>query len=283
MDEIQSGEEVPNDAMQGTDTLTPEGQETQPVKPPPPPPKPYKLPSFRLLAKPNNGGKAGDQKDYMQTARKLEATLESFGVRAKVLEVVRGPAVTRYEIQPDIGVKVSRIVSLTDDIALALAAKDIRMEAPIPGKSAIGIEVPNGEVSVVTMREVMETATFQDAESKVTIAFGRDISGQTIIGNLARMPHLLVAGATGSGKSVCINGIITSILYKAKPDEVKFLMVDPKMVELNVYNGIPHLMAPVVTDPKRASLALKRLWLRWRNDMNCSPNQAHVTSRVTII
>ncbi|GGH59834.1 hypothetical protein GCM10008014_33800 [Paenibacillus silvae] len=236
-----------------------EGEHTPPAAPPPPPPKPYKLPSFRLLAKPNNGGKGGDQKDYMQTARKLEATLESFGVRAKVLEVVRGPAVTRYEIQPDIGVKVSRIVSLTDDIALALAAKDIRMEAPIPGKSAIGIEVPNGEVSVVTMREVMETATFQEAESKVTIAFGRDISGQTIIGNLARMPHLLVAGATGSGKSVCINGIITSILYKAKPDEVKFLMVDPKMVELNVYNGIPHLMAPVVTDPKRASLALKKI------------------------
>ncbi|GIO29938.1 MULTISPECIES: FtsK/SpoIIIE family DNA translocase [Paenibacillus] len=229
------------------------------TKPPAPPPKPYKLPPFRLLAKPQNGGKAGDQNDYMQTARKLEATLESFGVRAKVLEVVRGPAVTRYEIQPDIGVKVSRIVSLTDDIALALAAKDIRMEAPIPGKSAIGIEVPNNEVSLVTMREVMETPVFQDAQSKLSIAFGRDISGQTIVGNLAKMPHLLVAGATGSGKSVCINGIITSILYKAKPDEVKFLMVDPKMVELNVYNGIPHLMAPVVTDPKRASLALKKI------------------------
>ncbi|NGM81086.1 DNA translocase FtsK [Paenibacillus sp. 7124] len=226
---------------------------------PVPPPKPYKLPPFRLLSKPNNGGKAGDQNDYMQTARKLEATLESFGVRAKVLEVVRGPAVTRYEIQPDIGVKVSRIVNLTDDIALALAAKDIRMEAPIPGKSAIGIEVPNPEVSLVTMREVMETQIFQEAEARLTIAFGRDISGQTIIGNLAKMPHLLVAGATGSGKSVCINGIITSILYKAKPDEVKFLMVDPKMVELNVYNGIPHLMAPVVTDPKRASLALKKI------------------------
>lgn len=233
--------------------------ENAPVTPPPPPPKPYKLPSFRLLAKPNNSGKAGDQNDYMQTARKLEATLESFGVRAKVLEVVRGPAVTRYEIQPDIGVKVSRIVNLTDDIALALAAKDIRMEAPIPGKSAIGIEVPNSEVSVVTMREVMETQIFQEAESRISIAFGRDISGQTIIGNLAKMPHLLVAGATGSGKSVCINGIITSILYKAKPDEVKFLMVDPKMVELNVYNGIPHLLAPVVTDPKRASLALKKI------------------------
>lgn len=230
-----------------------------PAAPLPPPPKPYKLPPFRLLSKPNNGGKGGDQNDYMQTARKLEATLESFGVRAKVLEVVRGPAVTRYEIQPDIGVKVSRIVNLTDDIALALAAKDIRMEAPIPGKSAIGIEVPNPEVSVVTMREVMETQIFQDAESRLSIAFGRDISGQTIIGNLAKMPHLLVAGATGSGKSVCINGIITSILYKAKPDEVKFLMVDPKMVELNVYNGIPHLLAPVVTDPKRASLALKKI------------------------
>jgi len=224
-----------------------------------PPPKPYQLPSFRLLSKPHGSGKNGDQPDFMQTARKLEATLESFGVRAKVLEVVRGPAVTRYEIQPDIGVKVSRIVSLTDDIALALAAKDIRMEAPIPGKSAIGIEVPNSEVSIVTMREVMETQIFSDAAAKLSIAFGRDISGQTIIGNLARMPHLLVAGATGSGKSVCINGIITSILYKAKPDEVKFLMIDPKMVELNVYNGIPHLLAPVVTDPKRASLALKKI------------------------
>ncbi|AIQ53267.1 FtsK/SpoIIIE family DNA translocase [Paenibacillus sp. FSL R7-0331] len=238
---------------------TAEGGEPAPAPPLPPPPKPYKLPPFRLLSKPNGSGKAGDQNDYMQTARKLEATLESFGVRAKVLEVVRGPAVTRYEIQPDIGVKVSRIVNLTDDIALALAAKDIRMEAPIPGKSAIGIEVPNPEVSVVTMREVMETQIFQDAESRLSIAFGRDISGQTIIGNLAKMPHLLVAGATGSGKSVCINGIITSILYKAKPDEVKFLMVDPKMVELNVYNGIPHLLAPVVTDPKRASLALKKI------------------------
>ncbi|OME61448.1 cell division protein FtsK [Paenibacillus odorifer] len=244
--------------LEGLLGASPDG-EIIPAPPAPPPPKPYKLPSFRLLAKPNNGGKAGDQNDYMQTARKLEATLESFGVRAKVLEVVRGPAVTRYEIQPDIGVKVSRIVNLTDDIALALAAKDIRMEAPIPGKSAIGIEVPNSEVSIVTMREVMETQIFQEAESRLSIAFGRDISGQTIIGNLAKMPHLLVAGATGSGKSVCINGIITSILYKAKPDEVKFLMVDPKMVELNVYNGIPHLLAPVVTDPKRASLALKKI------------------------
>lgn len=221
--------------------------------------KPYLLPPFSLLTKPNLMGKSADATDMYDSRRKLEATLESFGVRAKVLDVVRGPAVTRYEVQPATGVKVSRIVGLTDDIALALAAKDIRMEAPIPGKSAIGIEVPNMEVSVVTMREVMETATFQNAASKLSIAFGRDISGQTIVGNLAKMPHLLVAGATGSGKSVCINGIITSILYKAAPDEVKFLMIDPKMVELNVYNGIPHLLAPVVTNPKRASLALKKI------------------------
>ncbi|CAG7602362.1 DNA translocase SpoIIIE [Paenibacillus solanacearum] len=219
---------------------------------------PYELPSLQLLAKPAVG-KGADALDYKAVARKLEATLESFGVRAKVLEVVRGPAVTRYEIQPDVGVKVSRIVSLTDDIALALAAKDIRMEAPIPGKSAIGIEVPNTEVSVVTMREVMESPAFQDSAAKMSITLGRDISGQPIVGNLARMPHMLVAGATGSGKSVCINGIITSVLYKAKPDEVKFLMIDPKMVELNVYNGIPHLLAPVVTDPRRASLALKKV------------------------
>ncbi|GBG09657.1 DNA translocase FtsK [Paenibacillus agaridevorans] len=227
--------------------------------PAPPAPKPYRLPPFTLLQKPLGMSRGSDASDMYDSRRKLEATLESFGVRAKVLDVVRGPAVTRYEVQPATGVKVSRIVGLTDDIALALAAKDVRMEAPIPGKSAIGIEVPNMEVSVVTMREVMETPAFQTATSKLSIAFGRDISGQTIVGNLARMPHLLVAGATGSGKSVCINGIITSILYKAKPDEVKFLMIDPKMVELNIYNGIPHLLAPVVTDPRRASLALKKI------------------------
>ncbi|MCR2805073.1 FtsK/SpoIIIE family DNA translocase [Paenibacillus soyae] len=221
--------------------------------------KPYRLPPFTLLHKPNGLSKGSETSDMYDSKRKLEATLESFGVRAKVLDVVRGPAVTRYEVQPATGVKVSRIVGLTDDIALALAAKDVRMEAPIPGKSAIGIEVPNMEVSVVTMREVMETPAFLNSSSKLSIAFGRDISGQTIVGNLAKMPHLLVAGATGSGKSVCINGIITSILYKAKPDEVKFLMIDPKMVELNIYNGIPHLLAPVVTDPRRASLALKKI------------------------
>ncbi|WP_370636193.1 DNA translocase FtsK [Cohnella sp. CFH 77786] len=262
-----------NEEDEGEDTDTPQGEEAEekagpagdaavasaPAKAAAKKPKPYRLPGVSLLNKPAAGSKSGNPNDYLDTARKLEATLESFGVRAKVLDVARGPAVTRYELQPDVGVKVSRIVSLTDDIALALAAKDIRMEAPIPGKSAIGIEVPNNEVSVVTLREVVETQAFQEAPSKLTVAFGRDISGQPIIGNLAKMPHLLVAGATGSGKSVCINGIITSVLYKAKPDEVKFLMIDPKMVELNVYNGIPHLLAPVVTDPRRASLALKKI------------------------
>ena len=246
----------------GADAAAVAGSDKPPAAAPKPPrkvPKPYRLPSVNLLDKPSSAGKSGNAADYMSTARKLEATLESFGVRAKVLDVARGPAVTRYELQPDVGVKVSRIVNLTDDIALALAAKDIRMEAPIPGKSAIGIEVPNNEVSVVTLREVLETQPFQESAAKLTIAFGRDISGQPIVGNLAKMPHLLVAGATGSGKSVCINGIITSLLYKAKPDEVKFLMIDPKMVELNVYNGIPHLLAPVVTDPRRASLALKKI------------------------
>lgn len=220
--------------------------------------KPYQLPPFSLLTRPAVTKGTGAS-DYKANARKLEATLESFGVRTKVLEVVRGPTVTRYELQPDIGVKVSRIVSLTDDIALALAAKDIRMEAPIPGKSAVGIEVPNTEVSMVTMREVMESSAFLESTSKLSITLGRDISGTPIIANLAKMPHLLVAGATGSGKSVCVNSIITSILYKAKPNEVKFLMIDPKKVELNVYNGIPHLLAPVVTDPRRASLALKKV------------------------
>jgi len=224
---------------------------------PPKPSRPYLLPPLSLLSRPQPGKNSAA--DHGEARRKLEATLESFGVKATVLDVVRGPAVTRYEVQPAAGVKVSRIVSLTDDIALALAAKDIRMEAPIPGKSAIGIEVPNTEVATVTLREVMESPVFQNAASKLSVALGRDISGQPIVADLARMPHLLVAGATGSGKSVCINGIITSILYKAAPDEVKFLMVDPKMVELNVYNGIPHLLAPVVTDPRRASLALKKI------------------------
>jgi S-DNA-T family DNA segregation ATPase FtsK/SpoIIIE len=221
-------------------------------------PVPYLIPSLDMLSRPK-GHTPGKEVDHTSNAAKLVQTLKSFGVSAIVSEVHRGPAVTRYEIQPATGVKVSRIVSLTDDLALALAAKDIRIEAPIPGKSAIGIEVPNAEVAVVSLREVLESPQYQDAGAKLTVALGRDISGEPIIADLAKMPHLLVAGATGSGKSVCINGLIMSILFKAKPDEVKLMMVDPKMVELNVYNGIPHLLAPVVTDPRRASVALKKV------------------------
>ena len=219
----------------------------------------FRLPSLDLMEASKTAKQAVSSKSMQGNARKLEATLESFGVHAKVLQVHRGPAVTRYELQPAVGVKVSRIVSLTDDIALALAARGIRIEAPIPGKSAIGIEVPNDEISLVSLREVIESEEYRSEVNPLSLALGRDISGRPIVANLAKMPHLLVAGATGSGKSVCINSIIMSILYKAKPSEVKFMMIDPKMVELNIYNGIPHLLSPVVTDPRRASLALKKV------------------------
>ncbi len=219
----------------------------------------YSIPPFKILNRPSIIDQGNEVRDITKNAKKLEATLESFGVKARVTQINRGPAVTRYEIQPDIGVKVSKVVNLSDDIALSLAAKDIRIEAPIPGKAAIGIEVPNSEIAIVTLREVLESVQFYDSKSKLSIALGRDITGEPIIGDLAKMPHLLVAGATGSGKSVCVNSIITSILYNAKPSEVKFLMIDPKVVELNVYNGIPHLLTPVVTNPKRASKALKMI------------------------
>lgn len=219
----------------------------------------YILPSLNLLDKPKKTKQKEEHKGMTANAKKLEKTLESFGVRARVTQIHRGPAVTRYEVQPDIGVKVSRIVNLTDDLALALAAKDIRIEAPIPGKAAIGIEVPNRDVAVVSLREVLESPEYNESASKLTLALGRDISGEPIVGDMTKMPHLLVAGATGSGKSVCINGLIASILYKANPNEVKFLMIDPKMVELNIYNGIPHLLSPVVTDARRAALALKKV------------------------
>lgn len=218
----------------------------------------YQLPPYSLLRKQSRKSMS-EKKSLASNAFKLEQTLQSFGVKAKVTNVHRGPAVTRYEVNPDIGVKVSRIVSLADDIALALAAKGIRIEAPIPGKSAVGIEVPNEDISLVTLREVLESSQYHESESKLTIGLGRDISGEPIVAHLNKMPHLLVAGATGSGKSVCINGIIASILYKAKPNEVKLMMIDPKMVELNVYNGIPHLLTPVVTDVKKASIALKKV------------------------
>ncbi|WP_099221019.1 DNA translocase FtsK [Listeria costaricensis] len=219
----------------------------------------YQLPTVDLLtpAPPTDQSKEYDQ--IKANAAKLESTFESFGVQAKITQVHLGPAVTKYEVQPAIGVKVSRIVSLSDDIALALAAKDIRIEAPIPGKSAIGIEVANQQVAMVSLREVLENNPDNRPEDKLQIALGRDISGEAVLAHLNKMPHLLVAGSTGSGKSVCINGIITSILLRAKPHEVKMMMIDPKMVELNVYNGIPHLLAPVVTNPKKAAQALQKV------------------------
>ncbi|MGV3464136.1 MAG: DNA translocase FtsK [Heyndrickxia sp.] len=219
----------------------------------------YQLPPITLLKRPKATDQSSEYELIHANAAKLERTFNSFGVKAHVTQVHLGPAVTKYEIHPDIGVKVSKIVSLSDDLALALAAKDIRMEAPIPGKSAIGIEVPNSEVAMVSLREVLEAKGNDHSEAKLQIALGRDITGEAVLAELNKMPHLLVAGATGSGKSVCINGIITSILMRAKPHEVKLMMIDPKMVELNVYNGVPHLLAPVVTNAKKASQALKKV------------------------
>lgn len=219
----------------------------------------YQLPSINLLDSPAHSDQSGELNAIQANAKKLEQTFLSFGVKAKVTQVHLGPAVTKYEVLPDVGVKVSRIVSLHDDLALALAARDIRIEAPIPGKSAVGIEVPNKEVAIVSLREVLESEENDKPNLKLLIGFGRDVTGQAVLAELNKMPHLLVAGSTGSGKSVCINGIITSIMMRAKPHEVKMMMIDPKMVELNMYNGIPHLLAPVVTDPRKASQALKKI------------------------
>lgn len=215
----------------------------------------YRFPPIELLKRPEGGG-SDDSEILKLNANKLEETLLSFGVKAKVVDVSKGPAVTRYELQPEQGVKVSKIVNLQDDIALNLAASGIRIEAPIPGKAAVGIEVPNNEVSAVYLREVLDTDKFSKHSSKVSFALGKDISGNTIIADIAKMPHMLIAGATGSGKSVCVNTLISSILYKSSPDEVKLLMIDPKVVELSIYNGIPHLLIPVVTEPKKAAAAL---------------------------
>ncbi|SHG93925.1 DNA translocase FtsK [Tepidibacter thalassicus] len=216
----------------------------------------YKKPSTDLLFESNNTVDLKDKKQILKNAKLLERTLKDFGVEAQINQVTKGPTITRYEIQPKAGVKVSKIVGLVDDIALSLAAKSIRIEAPIPGKSAIGIEVPNDEVQLVTLREVIESDEFLNNDSKLSFALGKDISGMSVVTDIAKMPHLLIAGATGSGKSVCVNTLINSILYKANPDEVKFLMIDPKVVELTNYNGIPHLLIPVVTDPKKAAYAL---------------------------
>lgn len=219
----------------------------------------YIYPPIELLSKSKEG--ENNMKKIRTTsidsAKKLESTLESFGIESKIINVSVGPAFTRYELQPGPGVKVSRIVNLTDDIALNLAATGVRIEAPIPGKAAIGIEVPNKEVAPISLRSVLESAEFKKQRSPLSVALGKDISGENVVIDLAKMPHILIAGATGSGKSVCINSIIISLLYKAAPEDVKLLMIDPKVVELGVYNGIPHLLIPVVTDPNKAAGALR--------------------------
>ena len=217
--------------------------------------KPYHFPSLDILAKGEVGQNNNDEVAY--NAMRLEDVLSSFGISAKVVNATQGPTVTRYEIEPAQGVKVSRIVNLTDDIALNLAAQHIRMEAPIPGKSAIGIEVPNTKTEAVHLRDVLDCSDFKEARGGIPVGLGKDIAGKPVITDLAKMPHLLVAGTTGSGKSVCVNTLISSILFSRKPEEVKLLLIDPKMVELSVYNGIPHLMAPVVTDMKKAAAVLR--------------------------
>ncbi len=216
----------------------------------------YVYPPLDLLKKGSHKTKKGQEQEIRQTAAKLQQTLDSFGVHVTVTNVSCGPSVTRYELLPEQGVKVSRIVSLADDIKLNLAAADIRIEAPIPGKSAVGIEVPNNDNSTVALRDILESDEFVNHKSRLAFATGKDIAGKVVVSDIAKMPHLLIAGATGSGKSVCINTLIMSILYKASPDEVKLIMIDPKVVELSVYNGIPHLLIPVVTDPKKAAGAL---------------------------
>lgn len=218
--------------------------------------KPYEFPPISLLKPEPHSGAANRESKIRELAARLEQTLHDFGVKARVINVTHGPAITRFELSPEAGVKVSKIVGLSDDIALSLAAVSVRIEAPIPGKSAIGIEIPNRETQLVGLRELIEDSRFKTADSALTVALGRDIPGQPVLCDLRKMPHLMVAGATGSGKSVCINCILISLLYRAHPKDVKLLLIDPKVVELKVYNGIPHLLAPVVTDPKKAANTL---------------------------
>lgn len=216
----------------------------------------YALPPYDCLEQPKAADSFNYSEELKANARKLVDTLKSFGVETKIVDISRGPAVTRYELQPSAGVRINRISNLADDIALNLAASGVRIEAPIPNKAAVGIEIPNRTRTMVTLREIIETPAFQQAKSKLNVALGKDIAGNITCADLARMPHLLIAGTTGSGKSVCLNSMIVSILYNARPDEVKLLMIDPKKVELSIYNGIPHLLVPVVSDPRKASGAL---------------------------
>lgn len=265
VEEVQPvAEEMPADVpapepVKTETTTSPEAQKEtaqQQAAPAEPAEKPYVFPPISLLGRDHGNSSGSGILEQQKNGRKLEMTLKSFGVEARVINVSAGPTVTRYEVSPSQGVKVSKIVNLADDIALNLAASGIRIEAPIPGKAAVGIEVPNKETKSVYLRTVLESDAFRKHPSKLAFALGEDITGNPIVTDIAKMPHLLIAGATGSGKSVCINTLITSILYKADPKEVKLLLVDPKVVELSVYNGIPHLLIPVVTDPKKASAAL---------------------------
>lgn len=217
---------------------------------------PYMLPPLDCLRKPNNDSKADFEAELKQNATKLVDTLKSFGVETRIVGIERGPSVTRYEIQPAAGVKISKITNLTDDIALNLASSGVRIEAPIPNKSAVGIEVPNKNRNMVTLREVIDQGQYREAKSKLTVGLGKDVAGNFIYSDIAKMPHLLIAGTTGSGKSVCLNTMIVSLLYNATPDEVKLLMIDPKQVEFTIYNGIPHLLVPVVSDARKAAGAL---------------------------
>ncbi|SFU47998.1 FtsK/SpoIIIE family DNA translocase [Butyrivibrio sp. INlla21] len=219
-------------------------------------PKKYVFPPLSLLEKGTRNKNSDSARQLKETALKLQETLKTFGVNVTVTDISQGPSVTRFELQPEAGVRVNKIVGLADDIKMNLAARDIRIEAPIPGKAAVGIEVPNRENQAVALRDLFESREFKDFSSKLAFAVGKDIAGKTVVTDIAKMPHLLIAGATGSGKSVCINTIIMSLIYKAKPEEVQMIMIDPKIVELSVYNGIPHLMIPVVTDPKKAAAAL---------------------------
>lgn len=233
----------------GQDIKAMKEAEKQPVRP-------YMFPPLSYLKKSDSSKNKNGMDQLKETAMRLQQTLSTFGVKVTITDISQGPAVTRYELQPEQGVKVSKIVGLADDIKLNLAATDIRMEAPIPGKAAIGIEVPNKENASVGLRDLLESKEYKDFPSKLAFAVGKDIAGKVVVADIAKMPHMLIAGATGSGKSVCINTLIMSLLYKATPDEVKLIMIDPKVVELSVYNGIPHLLIPVVTDPKKAAAAL---------------------------
>lgn len=218
---------------------------------------PYQYPKIEFLAKnPDENSSFTSREEKMRKVKKLEETLAIFGVEAKVNNISQGPAVTRFELTPPVGVRVNKIEGLADDIALALAAKSIRIEAPIPGMSAVGIEIPNDKISNVFFREILQTEKFNSYDGKIAFGMGKDIAGNIVVSDISKMPHLLIAGATGSGKSVCVNTIITSMLYKYSPDEVRLILVDPKVVELSVYNGIPHLLIPVVTDPHKAAGAL---------------------------